>query len=176
MSATHPSRPDTPNLTLPEQKLDILTKLNIPLSLADRSDRGLVFAYQKYKGYLQATQNYQQQVADGLWDGPKLTSVDLTELFVSKSFFHSHYKKFFPKVTNYPLLLDWLENTPNDRPSDKKVWGEDKSVYTFKDLKVFFEKGQGKGKGKKKVQEANSDKEEGSSRKTGLKKKKKQVK
>jgi len=179
-SATRQSHPDTSSITASDPKLEILAKLNIPLHLADHSEGGLVLAYQKYKGYLEASQTHKQLVADGVWDGPKFTSVDLMELFVSKSYFHSHYKKHFSKVTNYPLLLEWLENSPNNRPTDKSVWGEVKSVYTFKDLELYFEKNKGKGKGKKKAwedQEDHSNKEEGSSKKTGLdKKKKKQVK
>jgi hypothetical protein len=158
-------------------KQETLSKLNISVHLADRSDGGLHLAYQKYKAYLEATQTYNRMVADGTWDGKKLTAVDLIELFVSKSYFHSHYRKHFSKVSNYPLMLEWLENGPDDRPADKSVWGMEKSIYNFKDLEQFLERKEKRGRGNRKAQGDSNDKEEGGSKlKGGDKKKKKQVK
>ena len=68
--------------------------------MADCNDRGLHVAYEKYKAYLNACRVYEGKVADGSWSGQKLTGVDLIQLFVSKSFWHSHYK---------PLLFQGLE-------------------------------------------------------------------
>ena len=126
----------------------ILTLLGLPIHLCDRSDHSLHTAYQKYKGHLEASQTHDRMVAGGTWTGRKLTSVDLIELFVSKSFWHSHVKKYFGKVSNYPLLVDWLENEPQDRPSDLEVWGVEKSSYTFKDLDGYLIRAAGKGKKK----------------------------
>ena len=159
-------------------KQQILIQLGIPPELADRSnDGGLRLAYQKYKAYLQACKTYEEKITDRSWDGDKLTGADIIQLFISKSYFHSHYKKYFSKVSNYPDMVDWLEGGPN-APSDEDIWGEVKGSYNFKDLGAFIEeqemkmkrmrrKGKGKGKGDKEA--------EGGSKKAGDKKKKKQV-
>ena len=56
-------------------------------------------------------------MADGSWTGEKLTAVDLIQLFVSKSFWHSHYKPLFSKVSNSPDMVAWLEGDA-DRLAD----------------------------------------------------------
>ena len=98
----------------------ILNLLGIPGHLGDRSDNSLHISYQKYKAHLEASQTYERMVTDGSWTGKKLYAVDFIELFVSKSFWHSHVKKYFSRVSNHPLMLDWLENG-DDRPSDLDV-------------------------------------------------------
>jgi len=138
----------------------ILSQLGIPAHMADRNDRGLHVAYEKYKAYLDACREYERKVADGSWSGRKLTGADLIQLFVSKSFWHSHYRPLFSKVSNHPDMIKWLEGD-NDRPSDEVVWGYKKGSYQFKDLKAYLEqheKKKGKGKGK-------DEKSEGSSKK-----------
>ena len=64
-------------------------------------------------------------LADGTWTGPNLTKVDLIQPFMSRSFYYSHYQKYFMKVANHPILMEWLESDPEDRPDDKDVWGAD---------------------------------------------------
>ena len=138
----------------------ILSQLGIPAHMADRNDRGLHVAYEKYKAYLDACREYERKVADGSWSGQKLTGVDLIQLFVSKSFWHSHYKPLFSKLSNYPDMVKWLEND-NDKPSDEVLWGYKKGSYQFKDLKVYLEqleKKKGKGKGKDERSEGSSKK------------------
>jgi hypothetical protein len=129
----------------------ILTLLGIPTSLSDHSDHGLHISYEKYKAHLVATQTYERMVSDGSWTGRKLSAVDFIELFVSKSFWHSHVKKCFSKVSNYPVMAEWLANG-DDRLSDFDVWGMEKSSYTFKDLEEYYEqtahRAKKKGKGK----------------------------
>jgi uncharacterized protein YdcH (DUF465 family) len=128
----------------------ILSQLDIPTHMADRNDRGLHVAYEKYKAYLEACRVYERKVADGSWTGGKLTGSDLIQLFVSKSFWHSHYKPLFSKVSNHPDMIKWLEGE-KDRLSDEVLWGFKKGSYQFKDLKLYLEKNEkkkGKGKGK----------------------------
>jgi hypothetical protein len=112
-------------------------------------------------------------LADGSWTGNKLIAVDLIQLFVSKSFWHSHYRKFFPKVSNHPFLLEWLENSSQDRPSNMDVWGFEKSNYNFKDLEAYLEQNGKKGKGKKTVKEkdvgGSKKKKDDTGKKTGNK-------
>ena len=44
--------------------------------------------------------------------------MDLIQLFVSKSFWHLHYKPLFSKVSNSPDMVAWLEDDEN-RAADK---------------------------------------------------------
>jgi hypothetical protein len=128
----------------------ILTKLGISAHMADRNDRGLHVAYEKYKAYLDACRTYEREVADGSWSGGKLTRADLIQLFVSKSFWHSHYKPLFSKVSDHPEMVKWLEGDEG-RLSDVALWGYKKDSYQFKDLGAYLEqneKKKGKGKGK----------------------------
>ena len=111
---------------------------------------GLHHAYKKYKAYLEASHTYNLMVADGTWEGHKLSKVDLIQLSMSRSFYYSHYQKYFVKVPNYLILMEWLENDQEDRPDDKDVWGDmvKKLNYNFSDLEKFY-KMQEKKKGKK---------------------------
>ena len=54
---------------------------------------------------------------------------DLVELFVSKSFWHLHVKKYCSQVSNHALMVEWLENGA-DKPSDLDV-GAYKSPITL---------------------------------------------
>lgn len=132
-----------------------MSLLGVPVHLCDRSDYGLQVSYKKYKAYLEACHTYNQMLSDGLWVGDKLSAVDLIELFVSKSFWHSHMRKYCSQVSNHPLMIEWLENG-DDKPSDLDVWGVEKTHYTFKDLIEYLEqaKVKRKEKGKKKVKVA----------------------
>jgi hypothetical protein len=130
----------------------ILSKLGIPAHMADRNERGLHIAYEKYKAYLNACRAYEREVADGSWTGSKLSGADLIQLFVSKLFWHSHYKPLFSKVSDHPEMLSWLEGD-EDRLSDEALWGYKKASYQFKDLKEYLEQNEKKGKGKVKVKD-----------------------
>jgi hypothetical protein len=108
-------------------KKAILTSLGIPTHLCDCSDHGLQISYKKYKAHLEACNTYDWMVSEESLLGNKLTAVDLVELFVSKSFWHSHVKK---QVSNHSLMVKWLENRA-DKPSDLDVWGIQKSPITL---------------------------------------------
>jgi hypothetical protein len=86
-------------------------------------------------------------------------------LFVSKSFFHSHYRRFFSKVAEYPEMVAWLENS-EDQLDDVDLWGLEKTLYVFKDLDVWLQNGgslekeeKEEEKKKKKKKEEKGDKE-----------------
>lgn len=156
----------SPNLL----KESIMTKLGIPLHFANREDWGLQLSYAKWKAYLNATNTYTNMRKDGTWSGPSLTGKDLIELFVSKSHFHSHFKKAFGKVHDYPEMVEWLggEGDTANPSYNTQVWGFDKVNYTFADLFAWLEKAEGahKGKGKKKDSKGKKkDDDEGSSKK-----------
>ena len=171
-----------PGLPSVNPKEVALTLLGIPTYLSDHTDHGLHVAYQKYKAHLEASRMYDQMVSDRTWTGSKLSAVDLIELFVSKSYFHSHFKKCFSKVSDHPLMVEWLEGDPGHRPSDLDVWGVEKSVYIFKDLAAYLEQAAGKGKKKAKAVKqvggnaGNKKKTKGGEGKSGNSSAKKQVK
>jgi hypothetical protein len=139
--------------------------LNIPVELVGSGDVTLRVAYQKYCAYLAATQKLERMIADKTWLVKKPTKTDLIELFVSKSFFHSHYRRFFSKVAEYPEMVAWLENS-EDQLDDVDLWGLEKTLYVFKDLDVWLQNGgslekeeKEEEKKKKKKKEEKGDKE-----------------
>ena len=160
-----------------DSKEAILGLLCLLTHFADRTDCGLHVAYQKYKAHLEACHTYEKMVADKTWFWKKLSSVDLIELFVSKSFWHSHFKPLFSKVSDYPLMVEWLENELLDSVSNQEVWGEEKSSYNFKDLCAWLDKSAGKGKKKMKAAKDDGGNEKKSKKKKdgGSKKGKMQV-
>lgn len=129
-SDRHSFTPAPTSLTSVQQ--EIISLLQIPLHLANRDDHNLRFAYAKYKACLQALRNYQDLVDSGTWTGSSLIQYDIIRLFVSKSFWHSHYVKTFSKLSSFPDMKEWLENT--DDLDDEKVWGIKKGSYSFIDL------------------------------------------
>ena len=118
----------------------LLTLLGIPSHLTNRADRNLHFAYQKYQAYIQACQTLLKRVSEGTWPGKKPSSTELIELFVSKSMWFSHYRPAFSKVSNYPLMVEWLENG-DDKPSDEEAWGVEQAAYSLTDLRKFVDNG-----------------------------------
>ena len=71
--------------------------------------------------------------AEGTWSLRKPTTDEIVELFVSKSSWHEHYTKLFPKVEQYEVLVDWLEQGEGAL-SNMDTWGIEKGLYSFKDL------------------------------------------
>ncbi|KAF8804387.1 hypothetical protein BYT27DRAFT_7107556 [Phlegmacium glaucopus] len=142
--------------------------LGIDPELSDRSKKGLVWCYKKYKAFNAAVQTMDQLSKRGQWPLPKKPShTELVEIFLSKSYWHSHVVKHFAFVARYPQMVAWLERD-GDSPSDFDVWHLQKSEYGFKELKEWLAnegtldkvamrklekakgqaKGQAKGKGK----------------------------
>ncbi len=141
--------PDVPtSVTLPPNSLlpvssykhEVITLLGIPAHLTGTGDVSLSLAYQKYRAFLIAFQTYEDMVKANTWTIARLTKTNIIELFVSKSFFHSHYKRYFPKVAEHEEMVGWL-NEDEDRICDIDVWGVKKNVYTFTDLALWLENG-----------------------------------
>jgi hypothetical protein len=143
-AATSPplTRSSTPasisSTTLTPFKTDLMTRLNIPFDLADRTDGSLHFAYQKYKAFLEATDTLASLCASGEWEGKRPSVTDLIEIFQSKSMWHAHHAKAFSRVVDYPEMVSWLERR-DDAPSNIGLWGFQKAAYHFKDLFAFLE-------------------------------------
>ena len=142
--------------------IQLMNLLEIYPELSDRSKKGLVWCYKKYKAFNAAVQTMDQLSKQGKWPLAKKPShTELVEIFLSKLFWHSHVVKPFAIVARYPQMVAWLEREDGDDPSDFKVWHLQKSEYGFKELKQWLgndgtldkaEKGRmekAKGKGKK---------------------------
>jgi hypothetical protein len=128
-----------------------MTLLGISAHLSARNDRNIRLAYEKYKAYLQASQTL-SKMKDGSWPGKKPSTIDLIEVFVSKSMWFSHYRPAFSKVADYSEMVKWLEDS-DDKGTNLEVWGVEKESYSLTDLRKFVDNGtlaEKKGKGKKK--------------------------
>ncbi|KAF8226356.1 hypothetical protein L208DRAFT_1214961, partial [Tricholoma matsutake] len=85
------------------------------------------------------------------------TQADIISIFKGKSQWHLTYSKAFPKLSGYPRMVSWLEDS-DDKLSDIVLWGISKPVYTFADLLEWLANG---GEGLTKVEtEAESNMEE----------------
>ena len=140
-ATTHPAAAATPSLSVSNPfRAQLVAHLNIPPHLTDRSEPTLPVAYQRYLAYHEACKTLDQKIAAGTWTGKKPSKVDMVEIFISKSMWWRYYNATFSKVSQFPLLLEWLENG-EDAPKDLDVWGYEKSAYSFKDLQAFLDNG-----------------------------------
>jgi hypothetical protein len=137
-----------------KQEFIALLEIDSELCGDDSSDRGLIFAYARWKAIDEAYKKAQSMT----WNGSKPTYTTIIGLFLSTSMFYSHYKKYFTRVMKYPEMVEWLEERP-DGPSNMDIWGKEKAYYSFTDLAKWLEEaatgGQdssdgGRRKGKKK--------------------------
>ena len=111
------------------------------------------------------------------WTTQKPTKTNIITIFVSKSFFHSHYCSLFGKVSEYPEMVAWLEDSEDS--DDLQMWGVKKEVYVFKDLDLWLKNSgslvQEEKKGKKGKKEEKKGKKELDEKDQGKKDKKKKV-
>jgi len=83
-----------------------------------------------------------QMHQQGKWPLPKKASqTELVEIFLSKSYWHSHVTKAFSTIARYPEMVRWLEHEDKDIPSDLDVWHIQKSEYGFKELQDWVANG-----------------------------------
>jgi hypothetical protein len=107
-------------------------------------------------------------ISDGTWPLDPISTDDLVEIFVSKSVYHANYQKIFSRATEHPQIIAWLLND-QDSPTSYDVFGVQKSVYTFKDLKALLESAEGgssSGKGKRKASDDDREREKKKSKKS----------
>ena len=124
------------------QKIQLMQVLNINRELSDRKKRGLVLSYKKYKAINAAIHSVDQMVVQGVWPLPERPiNTEIVEIFMSKSFWHSHVSKTFSLVPHYPQMVAWLEHDESDFPSDFEVWHLQKSEYGFKELDEWLAAG-----------------------------------
>jgi hypothetical protein len=147
-------------------KAALIIKLGLSPELIDRGRASLQFAFKKYKAMLTAEQTYRAMVTNRTWDGNKLDRNDIIELFISRSYYHSHYRPYFQRASHSSLMVQWLEKEkPSDKPDDLTVWGEIKATYNFADLDKYLLAFEKKGKSKKGKEKEVNEKKEGSKKK-----------
>jgi len=138
-AVTPASASDVASPTTDTLQNQIVTFLKIPVTLTVRPKiADICISYAKYQAIVKAQANIQEMVAKGTWTLKRLTSDKLVEVFVSKTVWHAHYQKLFPRIKAFPLLVKWLENA-EDAPSTFDLFGFEKGVVLFKDLKDFLE-------------------------------------
>jgi len=177
----------------------LIAALDIPLELTDHKDPNLGYAWQKYKACLTAIKTCSTKWDNGTLRNTfdkKPTQADIIGVFKGKTQWHLTYSKAFPKVSNYPAMVSWLEDQ-SDKPSDLELWGVVKAAYTFSDLMQWLsnggesldvgdsqsddgepkgkekEKGKGKGKEKEKGKGKEKAKGKGKEKESGKKEEKK---
>jgi hypothetical protein len=134
----------------------IISTLNIPIHLADRSKKhkgDICMAYAKYVGLLAALSSMSALVTGGTWTHQIVPNDDIIEIFMSSSAYFKNHSKVFTMVDRYPLMKKWLLNEDGG-PTDYEVWGYQK--HTFDVLKAILTPMPPppvdiKGKGKEKV-------------------------
>ncbi|KAM6492665.1 hypothetical protein JOM56_012389 [Amanita muscaria] len=154
-------------------RIEIISLLKIPQQLVrdfgikEHQDVGMKFQYRKYQACLAATQTLSSMVAAGTWPGRRPSDTDIVELFVSKSMWHSHFKKMFSRIPRFPLMQKWLRGD-DDAPDDLTVWGEERTIYTFKDLSVWLDRMEKKAlKVEKSAKKKHSDDDDESKKEKG---------
>ena len=81
----------------------------------------------------------EQLINQGKWSlGRKANHTELVEIFISKSYWHSHVVKPFGVIACYPQMVACLEHGDSDDPSDFEVWHQRKAEYGFKELKEWL--------------------------------------
>jgi hypothetical protein len=192
MTSVSPASPE-PAIKSETEYRDYLVEIfDIPKHLLRDSKRGegVVLHYKKYQACLQAVSMADSMSNADEWESGirKPSETEIVELFVGKTMWHSHYKRIFSRVPNYPQLQKWLKED-DDAPPTIDLWGQEKSHFTFKDLKDwmdaedsrFNEKGKGKAKaeykkGKGRVDDSGDSEDPNDDKKKKKKKKKKKEK
>src|ERR1700683_2200127 len=116
----------------------IISTLNIPIHLTDRSNKAkadLRMAYAKYVALLAALKSMSALVTSGTWTHQTVTNDDIIEIFMSKSAYFQNHSKVFTMVDRHPQMKMWLLNADGG-PSDDNVWGYQKR--TFDVLKAIL--------------------------------------
>ena len=86
--------------------LQLMKILEIDEELSDCGKKGLVWCYKKYKAFNAAVQQMEQLINQRKWSlGRKANHTELVEIFMSKSYWHSHVVKTFGVIAHYPQMV-----------------------------------------------------------------------
>src|SRR6266545_6498417 len=105
-------------------------------------------AYKKHVAISTSTQKVLSLSQDQEWQAlmdphPWNVSLkDFIDIFVAKSQYYGTWKQIFEEAECFPAMRDWLA-LEDDRKSDKAIWGEIKSTYSFEDLRTWIYESRG---------------------------------
>lgn len=145
--------------------------LGLDINLPDLGPAGVFTAYKKYLQIISVKEatgsirtstawvQYLEKNQHELSSKWKPNYVDLINIFVSKSQFYEVWSTTLVNAVQFVDMFDWLTDSPTCL-SNMKLWGEDKTAYTFTDLKEWVIRAKEKGlrKGIKKERSAASSK------------------
>jgi len=140
-SATHSVHSQTPaGATLDKTEM-LIIKLDFDRSLIpDDPAAGICLYYKRYKAVLAAILKYEGMIKSKAWDASFIpTTIDIIKIVTSRTMWYSHYK-IFEKVSRYPELMEWLDET-EDAPGDVELWGFECEVYQWGHLQAFIKRG-----------------------------------
>jgi hypothetical protein len=118
----------------------LINKLDFDRSLiSDDPAAGIRLYYKCYKAVLAATLKYEGMQKSKDWDASFIpTTIDIIKIVTSRTMWYSHYK-MFEKVSRYPELVEWLDET-EDAPGDVELWGFESEVYQWGHLQAFIKR------------------------------------
>jgi hypothetical protein len=118
----------------------LINKLDFDRSLiSDDPAAGIRLYYKRYKAVLAAILKYEGMHKSKDWDASFIpTTIDIIKIVTSRTMWYSHYK-MFEKVSRYPELVEWLDET-EDAPGDVELWGFESEVYQWGHLQAFIKR------------------------------------
>jgi hypothetical protein len=106
----------------------------------------LRLTYAKYLAIQKMIKDVGTMERAGTWTHPKPTVQEIAEVFMSRSGYFNRPRQLFPKVDQVPEMKKWLEGDKDALPQSD-VWGDKKP--TFKSLKEILDSHTSSGKKKK---------------------------
>lgn len=142
-SATRSVRSQTPAAAAAatlDKTETLINKLDFDRSLiSDDPAAGIRLYYKRYKAVLAAILKYEGMHKSKDWDASFIpTTIDIIKIVTSRTMWYSHYK-MFEKVSRYPELGEWLDET-EDAPGDVELWGFESEVYQWGHLQAFIKR------------------------------------
>ena len=107
--------------------------------MTEDTSGGIRFYYKRYLAVLAATLKFNELQKARKWDAPFIPTInDFAQIVTSKAMWYSHYKNF-EKVSRYPQMIDWLNETEN-AVSDIKLWGFECETYQWAHFDRFLKR------------------------------------
>ena len=144
--------------SLPIPKKELKALLQIDEGLTDMTNKSLRYAYSKYKAAITAIKLYDQIVLEGRWPNryQKVTVTEIRQIFVSKTVWHAQYVPCFQNIADHENMVEWLEGSGSDM--DEEVWGFNKAIYQYSNLKEWLDKKQKQRQKQKQMKKKKEDK------------------
>ena len=107
--------------------------------IPDNPSAGIRLYYKRYRAVLAATLKYEEIHKAKNWDAPFIpTTMDIIKIVTSRTMWYSNYKHF-EKISRYPQMIEWLNETEKALP-DIELWGFECDVYQWAHLEGFIQR------------------------------------